>query len=254
MLYIVTHKKVDVSLKPGMALIQAGAAAHAALPYISDSTGDNISAKNPSYCELTALYWIWKNTTDDFKGLAHYRRFFGRCELSASMSSCYSEEELKSMLTDADIVLPNIEYMLENAREQLCMGSCRPEVFSKMREIIEAAHPDYMPAFDHVFSSNRLTLFNMMYSRRELFDSYCEWLFPILFELEKHVDMTGYTAYEKRLYGFLSERLLNVWVMKNNLRAVHTAVVQTEMPLIEKLRLLRRRQTNRLRFWLRTKR
>lgn len=250
MLYIATHKKVSLPAMPGAEIIQVGAALHEPLPYTSDATGDNISAKNPNYCELTAAYWIWKNSQEEFKGLAHYRRFFGRSNLSSSLSSAYTEAELREMLKDHDIVLPFVEYFLQDIESEIQIQCCRKEVLDKLRKTVRSLTPDYAETYDKVFSSNHLTLFNMMYCRRELFDSYCEWLFTILFELEKSVDMTGYSPYEQRLYGFLSERLLNVWVEKNNLRVVHTAVTHTEMPMTEKLQILRRRFTNRQRFWL----
>ena len=253
MLYIATHKKTGLPPMPGTAIVQAGAAGREPLPYLSDATGDNISSKNAYFCELTVLYWVWKNTDDDFKGLAHYRRLFGRSNLSGSLSSSYTEPELEALLAGADIVLPYTEYLLQDARAELCNGCCRPDVYARMREVVAEVSPDYLQSFDSVFDSNELTLFNMMFCRRELFDSYCKWLFAVLFTLEKDVDMTGYSPYERRLYGFLSERLLNVWVRHNNLVVVHTAVTQTEMPLLERLSLVRRRLTNRIRFWLRAK-
>ncbi len=252
MIYIAAHKKVDLPAMAGYEIVQAGAAQHDALPYISDASGENISAKNPYYCELTVLYWAWKNSTADYKGLVHYRRFFGRNELSSDLSTVYSESELRAMLTDADIVLPKPEYLLDDAKTDLCKECCRPEVFDKLREIISSRYPDYIPAFDNLFKGDKVSLYNMMYARSEVFDSYCEWLFSIFFELEGYVDMTGYTPFQQRLYGFVSERLLNVWCARNGMRIAEVPVVNTELPLYDKVQGVRRRYTNRFRFWLRT--
>ena len=63
--------------------IQVGKALHPELDlgFQCDNTGDNISEKNGSYCELTALYWAWKNLKDvDYIGLCHYRRYFDLTE------------------------------------------------------------------------------------------------------------------------------------------------------------------------------
>lgn len=45
---------------------------------IKDNTGDNISIKNPNYCELTGIYWVWKNALKTkYVGFEHYRRHWG---------------------------------------------------------------------------------------------------------------------------------------------------------------------------------
>ena len=85
----------------------------------------------------------------------------------------------------------------------------------------------------------------MMFCRAEIFDAYCEWLFSILFELEKTVDLNKLISYQKRIYGFLSERLLNVWMIKNNQTIRHLDIINSEMPEKEKMVLLLRRLKHR---------
>ena len=94
MIYIATHKAVNFEPMPNFALVQVGAALHDPLPYLSDATGDNISHLNPQFCELTALYWIWKNSTEEFKGLAHYRRFFATTSFSSDLSNVLPHSQL----------------------------------------------------------------------------------------------------------------------------------------------------------------
>ena len=88
----------------------------------------------------------------------------------------------------------------------------------------------------------------MMFCKKELFDQYCIWLFDILFELEKYVNLNELNDYQKRLYGFLSERLLNIWVRENKVIIKNVPVVNIDMSLWDRLTLIRRRITNKV-FW-----
>ena len=79
------HKQDVCATEPPYFPIQVGKAiSQVDLGIQGDDTGDNISHKNASYCELTGMYWAWKNLKDvDVIGLCHYRRYFdfyGQCK------------------------------------------------------------------------------------------------------------------------------------------------------------------------------
>ena len=250
MIYIATHKKFDVPNLNGYCALQVGAEGKEKYGYLRDNIGNHISGKNANYCELTGLYWIWKNTDDSYKGLVHYRRYFGRNNLSNKISDICSYEYLLNCLKSVDIVLPYVEYFKQNAKEEILLHCCTEEIFDKLRQIIETKYPDYIETYDRYFNENKASLFNMLFCKREIFDAYCEWLFSILFVLEKQVDLAKLNTYQQRLYGFLSERLLNVWVIKNKLVVKHLPVIHMELPVFDRIRLVRRRFTNRFRFWI----
>lgn len=250
MIYIATHKKFNVPNLNGYCALQVGAEGKEKYGYLRDNIGNHISGKNANYCELTGLYWIWKNTDDSYKGLVHYRRYFGRNNLSNKISDICSYECLLNCLKSVDIVLPYVEYFKQNAKEEILFHCCTEEIFDKLRQIIETKYPDYIETYDRYFNENKASLFNMLFCKREIFDAYCEWLFSILFVLEKQVDLAKLNTYQQRLYGFLSERLLNVWVIKNKLVVKHLPVIHMELPVFDRIRLVRRRFTNRFRFWI----
>ena len=250
MIYIATHKKFNVPNLNGYCALQVGAEGKEKYGYVRDNIGNHISGKNANYCELTGLYWIWKNTDDSYKGLVHYRRYFGRNNLSNKISDICSYEYLLNCLKSVDIVLPYVEYFKQNAKEEILLHCCTEEIFDKLRQIIETKYPDYIETYDRYFNENKASLFNMLFCKREIFDAYCEWLFSILFVLEKQVDLAKLNTYQQRLYGFLSERLLNVWVIKNKLVVKHLPVIHMELPVFDRIRLVRRRFTNRFRFWI----
>lgn len=250
MIYIATHKKFNVPNLNGYCALQVGAEGKEKYGYLRDNIGNHISGKNANYCELTGLYWIWKNTDDSYKGLVHYRRYFGRNNLSNKISDICSYEYLLNCLKSVDIVLPYVEYFKQNAKEEILLHCCTEEIFDKSRQIIETKYPDYIETYDRYFNENKASLFNMLFCKREIFDAYCEWLFSILFVLEKQVDLAKLNTYQQRLYGFLSERLLNVWVIKNKLVVKHLPVIHMELPVFDRIRLVRRRFTNRFRFWI----
>lgn len=241
MIYIATHKKFENPNLENYIPLQVGAEGKVNLGYLTDNTGNNISDKNSNYCELTGLYWIWKNCTDEYKGLVHYRRFFGKNNYSNATKDIYSYQQLVEMTKDADIVLPFVETFKQNAKDELLLKCCTNDIFMKLEKIVKEKYPDYGKAFDEYFSNNRSSLFNMMFCKREIFDQYCNWLFDILFELEAIVDLNDLNDYQKRLYGFLSERLLNVWVDKNCLSIKHVPIINVGMSMVDRATLIRRR-------------
>lgn len=250
MIYIVSHKNVALPKRIGYQPIQVGFDRADFPGYIRDNTGDNISDKNASYCELTALYWIWKNAEAPFKGLVHYRRFFGRRMLSSNPRHILGYDALCRMLERGDVVVARPALYHVSAREQLVTECCAPERFERMRDAVRALSSDYLGDFDAFFAGNRVSQYNMMFCRGPLLDDYCAWLFAILFEMEKDVDLSGESDYRRRLYGFLSERLMNVWIRHNHLRPVCAPVVSTEYTAMDHMTYFRRDVTNDIRFRL----
>ncbi|MBE6806730.1 MAG: DUF4422 domain-containing protein [Ruminococcaceae bacterium] len=240
--YIAAHKAFRVPDEPGYIPLQVGAEGKADLGYTPDNTGDHISAKNPHYCELTGVYWVWKNTADPYKGLVHYRRYF------RGKQGRLTEPEITDLLSRYHILLPRQEILRESAYEEFCLHSGYEKDLIALRQAVETVDAAVLPAYDAVMAGNRLHLYNMLITSGEEFDAYCAWLFAVLGELEKTVDMTGYTPYQQRLYGFLSERLLNVWVTHRGLRVKVLKVYNTEQTFKGRARLWLRRQKNRILF------
>lgn len=244
-IYVATHKKYREYPLKDYCILQVGAKGKKDLGYQRDDDGDNISSKNPNYCELTGLYWIWKNDTDsDITGLVHYRRYFSNAKFSVKPTRFLSAEEIEKVLCMYDIILPKREWLKETAWEEYYMVAGLEKDLERVRKIIEKIYPECIPAFDEYFSQNRSWLYNMMICRKELFDEYCEWLFHILFELEQQVDFQDYNDYQKRIFGFMSERLLNVWVYYKHLKVKEFRTVNTEMKWKERLRIWLRRRKN----------
>lgn len=201
--------------------------------FTGDNTGKNISAKNPYYCELTGLYWLWKNTEAEYKGLVHYRRHF-TCETSsqkkknAPFSCILTSDELESLIKKSDIILPKKrKYYIETLYSHYA-HTHYAEHLDITREIISENYPDYLISFDRVMKRRSAHMFNMFIMKSDKADAYCSWLFPILEELEKRIDVTQYDSFQARLFGRVSELLLDVWLDKNKYPYTETAVLSTE--------------------------
>lgn len=248
MIYIVMHKRVKLPMLKGYRPIQVGYAAEDFPGCLRDNIGYSIAEKNANYCEMTAVYWVWKNIEDDYKGIAHYRRYFGRRPFSSSARDILSEEALKEKLRGHDIVLARPALYHISARDQLLRDCCTRETYDMLRQIVIDLDAGCRADFDAFFEGNRVCQYNMLFCGREVFDAYCAWLFPILFRLEDQVDLSAQSDYRKRLYGFLSERLLNVWVLHNGLKPCYAPVVSTEYTPVDHLTYFRRDITNDLRF------
>ena len=238
--YVVTHKDIDSFIKDNFTVMFVGAAkknsdgTEKQVPsgMLSDAEGDNISEKNGTYCELTAMYQVWKNrlNNSDSVGFCHYRRFFTTKSHSMNVKHYLNSDSIDRVMGDKRIILPKKILYLKTV-----WGMIEDVPFCKEMNLMRAAlsnvSPEYVYVYDAYINGNETYLWNMFVMRQEDFSNYCDWMFTVLSEVER-IYHAGNTIdfKEDRLYGFLSERLLNLWVTKNidskeikELRVIHTA-------------------------------
>lgn len=193
------------------------------LPEFGDDTGDNISIKNRKYSELTAMYWIWKNDKDsDIIGLNHYRRYFAD---NTNVDFIDRETVLKNLSEYDAMILghdSNFE-MWYNPDFSIYMGykaSHNGEDFKNALDVCKRLFPEIYDAYYYeMMNSTAAAMCNVLLCRREIFMKYCEFLFPILFEVEKMIDYDSEfykDPYQIRALGFLSERMLRAWLVVNH--------------------------------------
>lgn len=171
-----------------------------------DDTGDNISAKNKNFCELTGLYWAWKNLDCEYIGLSHYRRY---------LDINYSK--IEKYLSDYDIIIPNLIILDMSAADKLMHLTTRDDFYIMLMSLLKL-YPAYkQTVLDQLFNRNRCSCYNMFICRKSLCDDYCQWLFSIFNDMEKYVRLSSYSRLA-RLYGFISEYLLLVYCKHKNLK------------------------------------
>ncbi|EFK31174.1 DUF4422 domain-containing protein [Lactobacillus delbrueckii] len=222
-IFVITHKEFKLHTKDAdlyqPMLVGAAIGNKGDSSYIRDNSGDNISSKNGSYCELTGIYWIWKNSKEDIVGIDHYRRYF--VEKKSKFKQRYlTSEDIERCFKKYDIILPTRETEIYNHKsaKEFFIENHGKEVWNSTREIICRLVPEYVEDFDWFANQKTGYCYNMMICNKKIFDDYCDWLFKILGELEKETDLTKYSDYNKRMYGFVSERLVNVWIHNKDLR------------------------------------
>lgn len=215
-IFVATHKKTQFPNNDIYFPIQVGAEKNENLGYLKDNIGDNISNKNPNYCELTALYWIWKNCKSDVVGLVHYRRYFFKSGFSKNFKNILSKNNIEKIMKNYDIILPKKHYIAKYTLEEQYLKLHKKEDYEICKNILSEKYPEYLNAFNTVFNKHSFYAFNMFIAKRKIIDKYCQWLFDILFELENRIDISSYDKYNQRIFGFLSERLFNVWIEKNS--------------------------------------
>lgn len=228
---VATHKEYTFPSDPLYTPIQVGVTRRACdFGYIADNKGDNISIKNDSYCELTALYWAWKSHYADaykYIGLVHYRRYFAG-DLEFGEHSILESEAIGNMLISHDIIVPKKRnYYIQSVYSHYSHAHYGEDL-QRLREVIMDLSPSYIHAFDAIMQQRSLYLYNMFVMPSKLFGEYCEWLFTILFALEERIDISTRDSYQKRVFGFLGERLFNVWILHHRYRVLEVDVVNIE--------------------------
>jgi len=218
-----------------------------------DDSGENISNKNQYFSELTGIYWVWKNTTQDITGSCHYRRYFTalpepflyklkrllylpaglyrkRIGLIYTRNTklfvprILKQDELVSLLEKYDAILPQsrvLKYTVETHYQRYH----NKNDLKILKSILSEKYPDYLDAFHKVLAGKRIYANNMFILKNEHYQEFMAWWFEMLFEFEKQIDLSQYTEYQKRIFGFIAERLLNIWFMKKKLRCIELPVI-----------------------------
>lgn len=237
-LYTVYHKQSHIIKNSYIKPIQVGNAISIQNIDYRDNQGINISKKNDSFCELTAQYWAWKNdNSSDYLGLMHYRRFFDfniaedrkvneygilqEAEFTLDFIEKYhlTEEQIKQQVENYDIILPQ-EWDVTSANWKNIKDNYINAPFhhkkdlDMTRQVISEKYPQDIVFFDEVMNAKKGYFTNMFILKKTIFNEYSEWLFDILFEVEKRINISVYDTQEKRVFGYLSERLFNVWLLK----------------------------------------
>lgn len=195
--------------------------------------GINIGDGAGTFNELATQYWAWKNFDLDYYGFCHYRRFisfgekqdadiygnvvFERYDDNIFDLLGYNRFEIEDEIRKYDITLvdgfdtkkvgSNNLYDQYASSEGLYIKDMECAI-----EILKEKYPEYSHAADLYMNGNIFYPCNMFIMKKKIFFEYCEWLFDILFELEKKIDTSKYSDLSLRMIGHVGERLLGVFV------------------------------------------
>lgn len=219
-IFTLTHKSFNTPTDPMYQPLQVGSAVHGDLGYIRDDSGENISNLNCYYSELTGFYWIWKNHhSSDYVGTCHYRRY-----LLNEQEKIFTKREYEQLLKEYDLITTK-RVKLNNSYHFGFSANHNIHALDVTGEVIKELHPKYYEMFLKLVNGPETYFGNIMVTSKALFDEYCEWLFSIFFEVQKRIDMeTDEDEYHKRVFGFISEFLLLVWVRVKKLKVYECKV------------------------------
>lgn len=230
---IAAHKKYQFPEDEVYFPLHVGAEGKESFGITGDNTGDNISIKNPYFCELTGLYWAWKNLDADYIGLVHYRRYFCKSKKipkteNEKFKVVLSKYQAEELLKNADVILPKkrnyyIETVYNHYKHTMYI-----ETLDEAGKIISEKYPEYLSAFEDLKKTRKLHAFNMFIMKKDLLNDYMTWLFNILNELEKRLDPKQYSSFHARYPGRVSERLLDVWMKTNNIKYTECKVIDMQ--------------------------
>lgn len=214
---IATHKKYDVPKDTIYLPLFVGGHNKEDIGFIKDDSGDNISKKNPYFCELTGIYWAWKNLDKHNIGLVHYRRYFkgtNKVTFNGKTKKVLGEKDVLN-LDDNTIYLPKkrnyyIETLYSHYEHTMFV-----EPLDLTGKIIQEDYPKYFKEFELLKKRKKAHMFNMFIMPKDKLNEYCSWIFDILFKLEKLVNVEQYSSFHARFYGRISELLLDVWINTN---------------------------------------
>lgn len=250
---VVTHKKYSIIRKIPYKTIVVGNESLELDGAWRDNSNDNISNKNTTYCELTALYWLWKNKLQEYDciGLCHYRRMFTKNRFSTKEKFFLTDKDINIEMMMNDIILPEKFYWKLNVAQQYYeIGQGHKKDLELTENAIKSLYPEYLSAYYSITTAKSASYCNMFIMSANNLNMYCKWLFDILDYVEERIDMTGYSKQEKRVFGYLAEILLNVWVKKHQLKIKYYPIAYLDMSSIMQCKMAIRNLGRQIKFYL----
>ena len=173
-----------------------------------DSFEGNISSKNKDYCELTGLYWMWKASEADIIGLCHYRRYF-----KGNDGNLIEKEEILDYLSDYDMIVPKRSDLIKGSYWETYEDHYLYKALEITRDVLKELSPEFLETFESMLNQSSFSNYNMFIAKKEIISPYCEWVFPLLEEVENRIDVEEYP----RVFGLITEAIFNVWIEYNKL-------------------------------------
>ena len=208
-IFVMAHKAFTPPEDPIYQPLQVGCAENEYLGegYLRDDSGENISNLNHLFGELTGMYWVWQNYEgpETYIGINHYRRYF------TDGSGEFLDDERITALMENHELIASERIGTEKSYKNTYAEAHNLDDLMAVRDSVEKLYPDYLLDFDHVLKQKAVYSGNLMIMERQQYNEYCKWLFEILFDASESIDVSGYDLYHARVFGFLSEGLLQVW-------------------------------------------
>ncbi len=180
--------------------IQAGAAlTDVKIAMLQDNTGDNISERNRQYCEMSAVYWIWKNTNHEWTGIEHYRR--------------HLHVKPEMLHEDIDVLMP-LPYMCYPYTVAQFRRFVSEDVLQLLLKALRDLHPEQYPEYNRILYGKYQYTYNLLCARRQVFEDYCGWFFEITEYMERISDEVP-AIKDTRALSYVAEVLTNLYFMHN---------------------------------------
>lgn len=170
---------------------------------IGDNRGDHISGKNREYAEVTAIYWVWKNCSAEYKGISHYRRKY---LLNKEDIRDIMEERFDVVVTVPRLVLPDVRIWFSR------VSRLAEEDLDLIERTVYGLYPDYKEDMGRFLAGHILYPNNMMIARSDIYDAYCTWLFSILEYIETEDCYKGLRK-KQRYAAYTAELLTSLFLM-----------------------------------------
>lgn len=242
-LFVISNGVIPKMMGEDHYILQTGSKGKASISYSCerDDTYENISEKNSKYAELTGLYWIWKNQSAEYLGILQYKRRFAEVHgfniLGRNPVVSYhvlTSGELIKNLQDVDIIVAE-EYLKDQTVDEQFRtsgfsyrGKYPGVILDAAEKVIKNEFPLYYDDFKMVMSGHVINPHNMLVAKKEIFDAYCSFLFPILEKLDQYVPVGFNDKNYNRMYGWLAERMMGVFLKHEGIPYKHFAVVDIE--------------------------